>query len=177
MNKNKIIYLTITLISALLLGFLTPNKTHILRRIETDSSVYWKANYSEYSCDPSIDLNGNPYLDCDTDYWSETVSDIYYIKTEFSDLGFTYVDYYPLIPEVENVFIQKDEPLKIKDYSLIDLDNVKLIKEINTKCWYDVGVDKEDYVTIKFSEYNTFKNKIGEKLVFTTWFGLRLWLN
>ena len=175
MKKTLIILLAIVGIGLFVwAGFLSKPENHLLTRIETSSKVYWEAKYSEYSCESAIDMDGNMYMDCDTDYWSENISETHYLETEFSDLGFFYVKTYPEAPKKEGVFFPVIEPKKFNDYSTSYLDGIHLRKRIAVKCWYDLNEGSEDYSTIEFNEYDSFKAKIGTTVVIKTWYGIRL---
>ncbi len=166
-HKTKlIISFTIVL---LLCGFLSPDQKGELFEIITESETYWRADYSEYECLPDTDGG----LDCSTDYWSEMVSDCYYVKTKFSELGFEYLDCFPSVPMTKNSFYSHKIPIKYNYYSRVDLDGVYLINAIKVKVYYQLDNGKIDYNTISFNDYENKCKNIGSIITIKTWYGIR----
>lgn len=179
MKKQVIIISSIIvgLIAIVWCGFLSKPERHIITRIETKSETYFEAEYSEYSCQLEIDSEGSLYTDCDTDYWSEIISETHTIETEYSDMGFVYLKYYPVLPEQEGVFFSPVTPERFNDYPSTNLDGTYLREDITVKCWYEVGLESEDYNTIKFEEYSKYQNMIGDTVLVNTWYGIRTGLD
>lgn len=165
MIKYKIAIAIVIILKILGLGFLSKPDTVIISRIDTSHVCYQIANYSETIV--SVDVDGHAYLD--TDYWNEQVSESWFIDTTYDYDGFFVIDYYG---NVKSKLKVDDPPITI-EHTKNNFDDYTIISKLNIMMWFDTNGNKEDFISVKPSEYSKACSMIGKSVKVKTWYGIR----
>ena len=169
MKNNIIIALSIiSVIVIVIVGFYSTPEYATINRIESNYETYIEAKFSEYTC--GLDFDGD--IDCYTDYWSESASNINYVFSVTDQQGIHIIEYYGDENTITKLSIA--DPEKNYDFSKEkNFDKYINKRSYNLKVYYITIKGEEDYSTISINNYDTVKEKIGLTIPINTWYGIR----
>ena len=146
---------------------------------EVRATNYVKAEYSETETYPCVDMNGNPDICSDTEYWSEDASDFYEVFTLDDeiisaypqDLIFKTIGGYYNVPTQPHIESMSDDYNFDRFYFHNDIKHIVY----TMKTVVEDGVEKQvpDYNTKNPSFYKTCNKlrKQGNAMTIKTWYG------
>jgi len=165
-SKETGLKIGLGVLAVIVIGYGFGKKITFVEGCQAVVTKYQTAEYSEYSCETALDMDGNVYTDCDTDYWSEPASETYYVSTNNGHLDNVYGCDAELT--ANKYYTTCMPPVSIDHSRESYFDNYKTHVKHDFKTVFDDG----DYSKERSDKYPGCLNKIDEPVIVKYWYSV-----